>query len=247
MEWTNGAPIMQIPSAAGISPMAPENAIQLRLFLHDGFRWGWNYPLEKLASPVVDLLNIRYIVAADGGVARVAALPKFRPIASLPGHELFENTQVFPRFFLLHQARAVSSLEEARDLILAHKIDLRQTAIVDRPLELEAGDGSEEVKTLQYEPNSIELSTQSSRSSLLVLSETNYPGWKAWLDGRPTPIYPADIALRGIPVPRGTHHIRMEFRPPILAISFGISLATACLLAISGFLHRLRASRIQLN
>jgi hypothetical protein len=247
MEWTNGAPIMQIPSAAGISPMAPENAIQLRLFLHDGFRWGWNYPLEKLASPIVDLLNIRYIVAAGAGVAHLAALPKFRRIASLPGHELFENTQVFPRFFLVHQARAVSSIEQARDLILAHKIDLRQTAIVDRPLDLAPDDAPGDVKTLHYEPNSIELSTQASRASLLVLSETYYPGWKAWLDDRPTPIYPTDIALRGVLVPAGVHRVRMEFRPLILPISLGISLATACLLAISAFLYRIRASRIQLN
>jgi hypothetical protein len=247
MEWTNGAPIMQIPSAAGISPMAPENAIQLRLFLHDGFRWGWNYPLEKLASPIVDLLNIRYIIAAGAGVAHVAALPKFRHIASLPGHELFENTQVFPRFFLVHQARAVSSIEQARDLILAHKIDLRQTAIVDQPLDLAPDGAPGDVKTVHYEPNSIDLSTQAARASLLVLSETNYPGWKAWLDDQPTPIYPTDIALRGVLVPAGAHRVRMEFRPLILPISLGISLVTACLLALSAFLYRIRASRIQLN
>ena len=91
MEWTYGAPILQMPSAAGISPMAPENAIQLRLFLHDGFRWGWNYPLEKLDSPVVDLLNVRYIITRAEDVPRMAALPKFRHLASLPGNELFEN------------------------------------------------------------------------------------------------------------------------------------------------------------
>ncbi len=136
MEWTYGAPILQLPSAAGISPMAPENAIQLRLFLHDGYRWGWNYPLEKLDSSIVDLLNVRYIITRAEDVPRLAAIPKFRHIASLPGNELFENQAVFPRFFLVHQARAVTSLKEARDLILRHQIDLRQTAIVDQPMEL---------------------------------------------------------------------------------------------------------------
>jgi hypothetical protein len=247
MDWTTSAPIMQIPSAAGISPMAPENAIQLRLFLHDGFRWGWNYPLEKLDSPIVDLLNVRYVVTRAEDVPRLAAIPKFRHIASLPGNELFENTTVYPRFFLVHQARAVTSLQEARDLISRRQVDLRQTAIVDQQIELASAGGSDEVKTLKYEPNAIELSTQTSRGGLLVLSETYYPGWRAWLDDRPTQIYSTDIALRGIIIPAGVHSVRMEFRPAILPVSLGISLATAILLAISAFVYRRNASRIQLN
>jgi Bacterial membrane protein YfhO len=247
MEWTYGAPILQIPSAAGISPLALENAIQLRLFLHDGYRWGWNYPLENLDSPIVDLLNVRYIITRAEDVPRLAAIPKFRQLARLPGNELFENTGVFPRFFLVHQARAVASLKEARDLISRHQVDLRQNAIVDQPMELASGGGSDEVKTLSYEPNALELSVQTSRGGLLVLSETYYPGWKAWLDDQPTPIYCTDIALRGVLVPAGTHRVRMEFRPLILPIALGISLITAILLAISAFVYRKSARRIQLN
>jgi uncharacterized membrane protein YfhO len=103
------------------------------------------------------------------------------------------------------------------------------------------------VKTLRYEPNAIELSAQTSRGGLLVLSETYYPGWKAWLDDQPTPIYCTDIALRGVLVPAGTHRVRMEFRPLILPIALGISLITAILLAISAFVYRKSARRIQLN
>jgi hypothetical protein len=251
MEWTYGAPILQLPSASGISPMALENAIQLRLFLHDGFRWGWSYPLEKLDSPVVDLMNVRYILTRGEDVPRLAAFAKFRHIASLPGNELFENTSVLPRFFLVHRVRAAASLPEARNLILSHQIELRETAITDQPVDLPAGSGAstvvDEVKTVNYEPTKIELTAQASRGAFLVLSEVDYPGWKAWLDGQPVPIYCTDIALRGIIVPAGMHRVRMEFRPIILPISLGISLGTAFLLGISAFVYRRRAGRIQLN
>jgi hypothetical protein len=251
MEWTYGAPILQIPSAAGISPLAPENAIQLRLFLHDGVRWGWNYPLEKLDSPILDLLNVRYILTRTQDIPRMNAVPKFRHLASLPGNELFENEAAFPRFFLAHEARTVHSIEEARNLIQRHEIDLHYAAITDQPIELPPNVPNEvdEVKTLTYEPDAIEVSTRASRRSLLVLSETYYPGWKAWLDGRPTTIYPSDVALRGVIVPEGMHRVRMEFRPIILPVSLAISLATAILLAISAFLYRRAARRdtIELN
>ena len=249
MEWTNGAPIMRIPSAAGISPMAPENAIQLRLFLHDGYRWGWNYPLEKLDSPVVDLLNVRYILTRQQDAARMNAAGKYRHVASLPGNELFENTRVFPRFFLVHRVRTVSSLAEVRNLIQSRQIDLRECAIAEQSIALPpmSVDDADEVKTLKYEPNAIELSVRSSQVAFLVLSETYYPGWLAWVDDRAAPIYPADIALRGMVVPPGVHRVRMEFHPPVLAMSLGISLATAILLGFSAFLYRRRARHDTIN
>jgi hypothetical protein len=253
MEWTNGAPILEIPSAAGISPMALENAIQLRLFLHDGYRWGWNYPLEKIDSSIVDLLNVRYIITRPEDAPRLAAIAKFRHLESLPGNELFENLTACPRFFLAHEVRTVRSIAELRNLVQRHEIDLLYTAVTDPPIELpsklSAPVDVDQVKTMKYEPNLIELSTQASRRSLLVLSETYYPGWKAWLDDQPAQIYPTDVALRGVIVPAGEHRVRMEFRPPILPISLGISLMTAFLLAISAFLYRRRVRRdtIEMN
>jgi len=243
MEWTYGAPILQVPSASGISPMALENAIQLRLFLHDGNRWGWNYPLEKLDSPVLDLMNVRYVLTRAADVPRLASLPKFRHIASLPGTEVFENTAVLPRFYFVRRARPVGSLAEAHELIEHGKIDFRDTAVTEEPIDIPPGDDSSApgvVGVVKYEPARIELSLRASRASLLVLSETYYPGWKAWIDDQPAAIHSVDIALRGVVVPAGSHQLRMEFRPVILPVSLGISLATAILLAVMGGLSRNR-------
>lgn len=124
-------------------------------------------------------------------------------------------------------------------MILRRQIDLRQTALLDEAITLAPASSPDEVKTLKYEPNAFELSTQSSTASLLVLSETYYPGWKAWLDDRPARIYPADIALRGILLPAGAHRIRMEFQPVILRIGLAISAATAIFLLFLGFGMRL--------
>jgi hypothetical protein len=247
-EWTYGAPILQVPSASGISPLALENSIQLRLFLHDGTRWGWNYPLEKLDSPVLDLMNVRYVLTRAADVRRFAALPKFRHIASLPGTEVFENTSVLPRFYFVRRVESVASIAEAHQLIEQGRIDLRETAITeaDQPIDLPPAEGAANpgyVTVVTYQPSRIELSLQASRASLLVLSETYYPGWKAWIDDQPVAIHPVDIALRGVVVPAGAHQLRMEFRPLILPVSLGISLATAILLAVSAYLYSRRADR----
>jgi len=233
MQWVVNAPLIRIPTAGGVTPLAPDKVIRLRLFLHQGFRWGWYYPVEEPDSPVLDLMSVRYLIASGPAVERLRTLPKFRHIASLPGNELFENLGAMPRFFMVHQARPAASVEEAAGLIARHEIDFRRTAITDRAIAVSTAGTSgdaERIRVVEYRPASLELAVESRGTSLLVMSETAYPGWKAWLDGKPTPIYDADLAVRGVVVPDGRHALRMEFRPAILAISIGISLATAMLL-----------------
>ena len=246
MEWTYGAPILQVPSASGISPLALENTIQLRLFLHDGNRAGWYYPLEKLDSPVLDLMNVRYVLTRAADLPRFAAHPEVpRTLRSLPGTELFENTAVFPRFFFVRRVQQVQPIAEVHDWIERRHINLRDTALVEDRVNLpqaSASDGPESITTLSYNmPSRIQLESQSPRPALLVLSETYYPGWTAWIDNQHTPIYPVDIGLRGVCQRRlAKHQLRMEFRPEILPLSLGISLATAIVLVLCAILPRSR-------
>jgi hypothetical protein len=204
-QWAFQAPLTQIPTANGVTPLAPANVIQLRLFLHDGARWGWYYPVEKFDSPVLDLMGVRYMIAGAKSAARLSASQRFRHVASLPGNELFENLSVLPRFFLVDHLK--------RDKLEVHRA---------------AG----EISVVDYQPVSLELSINALAASVLVMSEAYYPGWKAWLDEKPVGIEPAYTAFRSVAMPAGSHRLRMEFHPVILPISIAISAATAILLAL---------------
>ena len=229
-EWAVQAPVTRVPSANGVSPLALESIIQLRLLLHDGQPWGWYYPVDRLDSPVLDLMNVRYLIASGDGIARVEKNYRFRLAASLPGQDVFENRSVLPRFFLVHDARVAGSPAEARTLI-AGGLALSKTAIVDAPVRLEAGTGADEgVRTLSYEPDAVELETNANSDALLVTSENAYPGWRAWVDGRESAMRVVNVAFRGLPVPSGKHRISMKFKPVILPLSLSLSLGTALVL-----------------
>jgi hypothetical protein len=47
----------------------------------------------------------------------------------------------------------------------------------------------------------------------LILSEVNYPGWNAHLDGEATSIYEYDGLLRSVPIPKGEHIVDFQFHP----------------------------------
>jgi hypothetical protein len=70
------------------------------------YRWGAWYEVENIQSPVVDLLNIRYLVTRkpmDTGQTP----SRFELRAALPGMWVYENSAVLPRFFMVHKVRPV--------------------------------------------------------------------------------------------------------------------------------------------
>jgi uncharacterized membrane protein YfhO len=68
-----------------------------------------------------------------------------------------------------------------------------------------------------------------------VITETYWPDWKASVDGQPQPLVRADGLFRAVPVPAGSHEVRMKIVPSLLyagaALSLGgLLLAGWCLL-----------------
>jgi uncharacterized membrane protein YfhO len=73
-----------------------------------------------------------------------------------------------------------------------------------------------------------------SRPSLLVHTDSFYPGWEATLDGEVVPIHVANLIFRGIPVEAGTHEVVLRYRPPlILAGLWGMPLALLMLVGMA--------------
>ena len=87
----------------------------------------------------------------------------------------------------------------------------------------------------KYEPNRIELNTKANQPSILVLSESHYPGWRAYIDGRFTDTLRVDYNLRGVAVPAGDHKVEFIYRPKSVLIGFVISLLALTGLIVAPF------------
>ncbi|UCD58825.1 MAG: YfhO family protein [Candidatus Hydrogenedentota bacterium] len=61
--------------------------------------------------------------------------------------------------------------------------------------------------------NRLKVRTESGSDSLLLVSESNYPGWTAKIDGVGAELYTADYLFRAVFVPAGSHTVEFRFRP----------------------------------
>jgi uncharacterized membrane protein YfhO len=70
----------------------------------------------------------------------------------------------------------------------------------------------------------LDLQVTAEENSLLVLSDTYYPGWKAFVDGKGTNIYRADYTFRAVPLNAGTHRVRFVYDPMSFKLGAGVTI-----------------------
>ena len=224
------ASLLELPTANGCDPMAPERVIQLRLSFAHGPRWGTCYQVVNPSSPVVGLAGVRYLISRNA-----LADPAYRPAGEFAGYKVFENTRALPRFFLANDVRLTRNLAESAALLHAADFDPRTAIVEAASLPVKPGNGAVgDVQVLGYESSRVSLRIRSGTPAFLVATESWYPGWEATLDGAPALLYATDAAFRGIAVPAGEHRIEMLFVPRILYWSAGVSLlALAAILLVA--------------
>lgn len=85
-------------------------------------------------------------------------------------------------------------------------------------------------------PNRVRILVQSADGGWLVLADTWYPGWNAYLDGQPADSYPADSTFRAVWVPAGSHEVVFRYQPRVLEL--GVALTGLGLVALALLLRR---------
>jgi hypothetical protein len=88
------------------------------------------------------------------------------------------------------------------------------------------------VEWISKRTNSFELNVKATEPGILVISQIDYPGWKATVDGRATDITRANYALPAIFVPEGEHRVLFSFEPLSFQIGLVLSAISLSVIAI---------------
>jgi hypothetical protein len=188
-----------------------------------------------LDSPLLDLLNTRYIVV-PAHTAQDQLAPRFQRTLQTVYEDdtvrVLENPGALPRAWLVHSAEQVPP-GQALEALATSTIDPSRVVLLEEappPLTPSADSAQDTVQVTTFEANRITLRTNSVRDGLVVLSEVSYPAWHAYVDGQPAPVYVADHVLRAVAVPAGEHSLEMRYESAALSVGLVISLAAAAVL-----------------
>jgi hypothetical protein len=181
---------------------------------------------DRIDDRIADLLNIKYIVTFPD-----KDMPKgYREVYKDKTHKIFLNEDALSRAILVHRVKIEKQKGQLLN-ILKSSVNFRETVVLEEEVtgfkedHDSSSSGQSKVIMESYEPNSVDISVENPRDGFLVLLDCYYPGWKAYLDDKPTDIFKADYIFRAVRVPKGKHLVKFSYQPDSLRIGLLISFA----------------------
>lgn len=201
----------------GIAPIRPANYVHFLESAPEAVRW--------------KLLNVKYVITWRADLVSREGVVVPADVVYQQGegkdalyvHRLREPG---PRAWIVRGVYVARNEDELYGYMRSPYFDPRRAAILREPLLLPTlpSDAQDEITIAIRKPMQIRIKTRLDAEGLLVLSEVNYPGWQAYVNGRATRIYEAYGILRAVLLPAGESVVEFRYRPLTFFLGAGLSL-----------------------
>jgi len=178
---------------------------------------------------LLNLLNVKYVISPKDFKADGYKLARKAEKANV-----YENLNVMPRAFLADNSVVIKDRKDILERMKSKDFHPEKEVILEEDFVSEQG--AEQTwqgavtNILKYEPGEIIIEAETEAPRFLVLSDTYYPGWKAYVDKKPGKIYRADYILRAVYLEPGKHIVKFTYDPFSFKIGAIITLCTILVL-----------------
>jgi Bacterial membrane protein YfhO len=194
-----------------------------------------NLPPEKF-YPLLGALNVKYISSfsplPEGDIGLLSHLPEY-PIW------LYQVEQPIPRVYVVYSTEYETDPVKTLERLASKDFDRLANVLLDQPISLTNDAGFQaEAHIREYENHVVNIEASLDRPGMLVLADSFYPGWNAYVNGRQEKIYRANLFFRAVHLSAGTHIVEFRYEPRSFAIGSAISIITLLtILVVTIFLH----------
>jgi hypothetical protein len=197
--------------------------------------------LKSADTKFLDAMNIKFLVSPLKDLG-----PHYTAANVLPPNNLFENKHVLARAFLVEGAVTVTDRAKILERMKADDFEPERDVFLEEAVSAPTGAVSglpeEKVTFLEYAPNRIDMKVSVAGRPWLFLSDTFFPGWKAFVDGVPTKIYRANYAFRAVLLPPGEHAVTWTYEPTFFRAGLTLTALTILFFVVyyGGFARHLK-------
>ena len=164
---------------------------------------------KNYESRLVDLMNVKYILSMNA-----LNSPKLSLAFEEGNTKVYYNKNYFPRAFLVNDFIIASDKQQAINLLYDEKIDLHKSVVLEdfsgaKNIKVDKFTG--EAKITSYEDNQVKIQTNSNADCFLVLTDSFYPGWQVFIDGKKGEIYRAYYNFRAVSISKGVYQVIYKY------------------------------------
>jgi len=189
--------------------------------------------VDDLSRPFLSMLNVRFAFAHES----VQPPPGWRVVAKQRQAVLLENTNALERAFVPPTVSLGGSVADIADF--------RERASIEvdgQPYERANGPGR---VTIRRARQGYALDADMQRDGWIVVTNSDWKGWRAYIDGRRVKTHRANGAFLGIYTPAGRHRVRLTYWPGSFVVGRGVTLGALLGIFVFGVIGRRKGSEAQ--
>jgi uncharacterized membrane protein YfhO len=184
-------------------------------------------------SKLTNLLNLKYLLLPAN--VRIEH-PTIKPVFNNSKYTLFDNTQAIPRTFIVHESKTLSGRDVIFKELARAEFNPLKYVILEEPSKLTRKISSENYQQepnptiVEYSPNRVTIKTNLFEDGYLVLGDTFYPGWNAYVNGKKSKILKTNYIMRSVFLEKGEHVVKFVYEPKSFTIGMIITLTSMVIL-----------------
>lgn len=199
---------------------------------------------NPLALKMLRLKNVKYIVThykIDSPDFEIRKQVDFD--TGQASFYVYELSSPLPHTFIVHEARSFPNSDQLTKEFSQEEFDPLKEVLLEESFEkltVNTAPSFNKAEVVQYLPEKVVIRAKTDLPGFLVLTDTNFPGWEARIDGQPAKIYQADFLFRAVRIEPGEHQVTFEYKPKEVYLGAMISLTTFAVVVIFSFFWLVR-------
>ena len=174
---------------------------------------------------LLNLLNVKYVISP-----RDFKIDGYDIVRKSEKANIYENKNVLPRAFFAEKAVIIKDGKKILEKMKGKEFEPEKEVVLEEDFVVKSSAVSSQllaqVRILKYEAGEVIIESETSTPRFLVLSDTYYPGWKAYVDAKIDKIYRADYILRAVYLAPGRHIVKFTYDPFSFKAGLAITMIT---------------------
>ncbi len=205
------------------------------------------------SAQLMGLASVRYVVTPED-IRNSGIHKKFATTnnpENLSPYFVYENEYFIPRAHIVHNYSVARTLESIQQTLVSKEFDMKNSVILEKDIPVSFNKDCSinplscrtTAEITKDSDMSLHIVTFTPHESLLVVADSYYPGWKAYVDDSEAEIIPANLNQRAIVLPKGKHKVRFEYSvtngqlaADISIFGYGVTIVLLVLAKRSSFL-----------
>ncbi len=181
----------------------------------------------------LDITSTRYLVSRKD---ELGFIPDTVPVWEDTLWRISERPAALPRMYVVYDAEVIADDVQTLKRLFDPQFDIAHRVLLEEKVSVNIGSKAEQspVSITSYTSQKIKATVSLSEPGILVLTDTWYPGWVAFVDGKKTRMLRANYTFRAIAVPAGVHTIIFSYDPPSVRVGIAVSIGSVILILLYG-------------